>query len=495
MQNESNTLHETVVRDVFDVIKDMKDIDQVEWIRRGNDVGSIARRSSNLILVFPVLTSTSISIGTATMIQKAIERKCVALLQILFSSIQFCEDAENIQQYIRKFHRNLNTGTTFDDMMTVLDNLIKDESAIITDTDAYNMVKEDMKNINYVLSTDLNPIGINEYKYISDSRGHRSIFCEAKDNKQSSVFVKTVKSLFNGNNDGVNNNTNKYYSGKKYSNNDKPRKEWVTKDDFNKGIDDIKKSINASNSADTTTTDRNFSQSKDIAAVQKNYSDFFKNQITSTEINKANELMPTTMIVNFITVKDGVKIIQNGVIGVKAKLYPVDSMDIIDRISDKYNSSNTLFNLIKATTREISFFRDFLFAIDNAKLDAIKISKDSNSARLFRLLERRSVKNKYAQLLKKNDASPITSLIMSQEEVEYLLKYFNLDMNKTAVAAKILESYNLMDIVIADEGLELAKFLYDDGSNMYEILPFDALQKEAKDNSYKKVVNLLNKMR
>lgn len=469
MQNESITLHETVVRDVFDVIKDMKDIDQVEWIRRGNDVGSIARRSSNLILVFPVLTSTSISIGTATMIQKAIERKCVALLQILFSSIQFCEDAENIQQYIRKFHRNLNTGTTFDDMISVLDDMIKDESVLITDADAYNMVKEDMKNINYVLSTDLNPIGINEYKYISDSRGHRSIFCEAKD----------------GNHD----------SGKKYSKNDKPRKEWVTKDDFNKGIDDIKKSINTSNSANTTTTDRNFSQSKDIAAVQKNYSDFFKNQITSTEINKANELMPTTMIVNFITVKDGVKIIQNGVIGVKAKLYPVNSMDIIDRISDKYNSSNTLFNLIRATTREISFFRDFLFAIDNAKLDAIKISKDSNSARLFRLLERRSVKNKIAQLLRKNDASPITSLIMSQEEVEYLLKYFNLDMNKTAVAAKILESYNLMDIVIADEGLELAKFLYDDGSNMYEVLPFDALQKEAKDNSYKKVVNLLNKMR
>ena len=458
MQNESITLHETVVRDVFDVLKDMKDIDQVEWIRRGNDVGSIARRSSNLILVFPVLTSTSISIGTATMIQKAIERKCVALLQILFSSIQFCEDAENIQEYIKKFHRNLNTGTTFDDMISVLDDMIKDESAIITDADAYNMVKEDMKNINYVLSTDLNPIGINEYKYISDSRGHRSIFCEAKE--------RTVATD----------------AGEKYATL------------FAKMVNDKIAPVMKQN-ADNATTDKNYAQSKDVAAVQKNYSDFFKNQITSTEINKANELMPTTMIVNFITVKDGVKIIQNGVIGVKAKLYPVDSMDIIDRLSSKYNSSNTLFNLIRATTREISFFRDFLFAIDNAKLDAIKISKDSNSARLFRLLERRAVKNKYTQLLRKNDASPITSLIMSQEEVEYLLKYFNLDMNKTAVAAKILESYNLMDIVIADEGLELAKFLYDDGSNMYEILPFDALQKEAKDNSYKKVVNLLNKMR
>ena len=458
MQNESITLHETVVRDVFDVLKDMKDIDQVEWIRRGNDVGSIARRSSNLILVFPVLTSTSISIGTATMIQKAIERKCVALLQILFSSIQFCEDAENIQEYIKKFHRNLNTGTTFDDMISVLDDMIKDESVLITDADAYNMVKEDMKNINYVLSTDLNPIGINEYKYISDSRGHRSIFCEAKE--------RTVATD----------------AGEKYATL------------FAKMVNDKIAPVMKQN-ADNATTDKNYAQSKDVAAVQKNYSDFFKNQITSTEINKANELMPTTMIVNFITVKDGVKIIQNGVIGVKAKLYPVDSMDIIDRLSSKYNSSNTLFNLIRATTREISFFRDFLFAIDNAKLDAIKISKDSNSARLFRLLERRAVKNKYTQLLRKNDASPITSLIMSQEEVEYLLKYFNLDMNKTAVAAKILESYNLMDIVIADEGLELAKFLYDDGSNMYEILPFDALQKEAKDNSYKKVVNLLNKMR
>jgi hypothetical protein len=458
MQNESITLHETVVRDVFDVLKDMKDIDQVEWIRRGNDVGSIARRSSNLILVFPVLTSTSISIGTATMIQKAIERKCVALLQILFSSIQFCEDAENIQEYIKKFHRNLNTGTTFDDMISVLDDMIKDESVLITDADAYNMVKEDMKNINYVLSTDLNPIGINEYKYISDVRGNRSIFCEAKER-----VVATD-------------------AGEKYATL------------FAKMVNDKIAPVMKQN-ADNATTDKNYAQSKDVAAVQKNYSDFFKNQITSTEINKANELMPTTMIVNFITVKDGVKIIQNGVIGVKAKLYPVDSMDIIDRISDKYNSSNTLFNLIRATTREISFFRDFLFAIDNAKLDAIRISKNSNSARLFRLLERRAVKNKYTQLLRKNDASPITSLIMSQEEVEYLLKYFNLDMNKTAVAAKILESYNLMDIVIADEGLELAKFLYDDGSNMYEILPFDALQKEAKDNSYKKVVNLLNKMR
>ena len=48
-------LHETIVRDVLDVIDDVKDFDQVEWIRNRNNVGSIAKRASNLVLVFPVI--------------------------------------------------------------------------------------------------------------------------------------------------------------------------------------------------------------------------------------------------------------------------------------------------------------------------------------------------------------------------------------------------------------------------------------------------------
>ena len=97
-------------------------------------------------------------------------------------------------------------------------------------------------------------------------------------------------------------------------------------------------------------------------------------------------------------------------------------------------------------------------------------------------------------MLKKNDASPITSLIISQEEVEYLKKYNNIDMEKSYVTRSILEAYNLMDIVIADESLEVAKFLFDDGDGIYDVLPFDALEKEAKDSSYKKVINLMSKI-
>ena len=169
-------------------------------------------------------------------------------------------------------------------------------------------------------------------------------------------------------------------------------------------------------------------------------------------------------------------------------------MEIINRVVSKYKDSNGLFNLVRASTREISFFRDLAFMIDKAKLDAINMSRESNNARMFKVLERRSAKNKFSTLLKKNDASPITSLVMSQEEVEYLKKYSNIDMEKSYVTRSILNKYNLMDIMIVDETLEIVKALFDDGDSQYELYTFDALEKSAKDNSYKKIVNLMSRL-
>ena len=204
--------------------------------------------------------------------------------------------------------------------------------------------------------------------------------------------------------------------------------------------------------------------------------------------------MPTTMMVNFTYYKNGSEIRQTGVIGVKAKLYPIDSMDIISRVSSKYSDKNTLFKFIKASTREISFFKDFLFAVDKAKLDAINVGSNSNNAKIFKLLERRAAKYRMLALIRKNDASPITTLVLSQDEVEYLKRYNSIDMERPNMCKTIMNAYNLMCITIADESLEIAKFLFDDDDNIFEALSFDGLEKEAKDSSYKKVVNLMSKI-
>ena len=428
--NKCEQLHETVVRDIVDIITSAKDFDQIKWINNKNNTGSIAKRASNLVLVFPVIVSNSLNINTAMIISKAIERKCCSLLQILFSSMQI-SDADNLQDYVKQFHTNLDlkTGMDLDEFFGIMDDLV-DEGAVIVNKEMYEAIKEDMHNINYYLDTDFNPNSINDYKVANNAFGEATVMLEAKKG---------------------NTTTNYYGDGAR--------------------------------------------PSDPLHPNAKDQNDYFAHQLLDNDIKKANELMPTTMIVNFISRDEGVNdvIRMSGVIGVKAKMYPVDSMDICNRLASKVKDKNGLFNLVRASTREISFFKDLAFAIDKAKMDAIYMASDSNNAKMFKVLERRAAKNKFSRLIKKNDASPITSLVISQYEVDYM-KQLNIDMNKSYNARAILEGYNLMDIVVADESMEIARFLFDDGDGVYEALTFDTLEKQANDNTYKKVVNLVSKI-
>ena len=449
--NKCEMLHETIVRDIVDIVNSVKNVDDIEWVNKTGRVGSIAKQASNLVLVFPVLVSNSLNIKTASIITKAIERKCVSLMQILFASINFTDD-QNLYEFISQFHSNLNAGITLDDFMKFASDFAESGKITISDQEAYQAVMEDMRNINYYLKDTFNETSINDYVAKTDSYGNVRIMQEA------------------------------------------PREISFQADQLKQFTDALSKSGTTINNTNINDGRRGGGSSKSDIATLKDQTEYFYKQLLPQDVQKANELQPTLVAVNYTTVADGTTNRTTGIIGIKAKIYPVDSMEIISRVSSKYKDSNSLFNLIRATTREISFFKDFAFAIEKAKLDAVNIAKGSNNARIFKLLERRASKNKFSTLLKKNDASPITSLVMSQDEVEYLKKYNNIDMDKQQVTRAILEAYNLMDIIIADETLEIAKFLFDDGDGIYEVLPFDNLEKEAKDNSYKKMINLMSKI-
>lgn len=475
MINDPTKIHETIVRDVYDIINDTKDFDNIEWMRTKNNTGSIARRASNLTLVFPVLVSTALSIDKAIIISKALERKCATLMQILFSSIQVTS-AKDLGEYISQFHTNLNTrNLDLGEFINAVDVLANEGSITITDKDAYDTVMEDMKNINHFIDTALNEISINDYKIRKNMYGEQSVVLEARDDMKWATSPLNAKTTRQAGSADMRASERSRVVGSNF--------------------------IAAARTAAATSNNRSSStdtnkMAMDAAKATRDAADTFKVQLTQAELNKANELVPTTMFVNFISKnKDGDAItVNNGVVGIKCKMYPINSMDIIYRISSKYDDSNWILNLIKASTREISFLKDFLFAIDKAKLDAINMAKETNSAKMFRTLERRSSRNVLYTLLKKNNAAPITSLVISQEEIEYLKKYNNLNLEKVYNARVILEKFNLMDIVIVDEVLETSKFLFDDGDGVFEVLTLDALEKEAKDSSYKKVVNLMGKL-
>lgn len=465
-KHDPTVVHETILKDIVDVLSDVKDIDEIEFeLGKNKSFKSIASASSNLTLVFPVVCSTDMDITSAQMISKAIERKCVAMLQMLFSAFTI-NDADDAMDYIKKFHTNMRMTDRMDldTFVSYVDDFVKkmDESAPITvDKKQYEAVREDFKrNMDFYLNTNcISENSLNDYSIIPGGvlGGERTVLKEAPlgPSDPNDHFLRSFNAA------------------------------------MNKAASTIAK--NAEISVNYSVQQKK----EDSSGVLKNMGDFHSKQIMPTDIKKANELMPTTMLVNFVKPgKDGGDAITTtAVIGVKAKLYPVSSMDIIDRIKSKSQDTNTFNNFIRATTREISFWKDFVFAIDKAKLDALSSSRRGSSSPIWKLLERRAMKSRIRRNLRMtNDATAITTLVMSQNEVEWLIKNDNIDITNPYTARSLMEKFNLLGISIVDESIEVAKFIFDTGDDDYESLTFASLEREASDSTYKRVVNLMTKM-
>lgn len=428
--NDPKVIHETVISDIiniWDSLKDIKDGDLKELLgryqRNGlNNTSSMAKTNSNLVLTFPVLCSKGISIETASMISKAVERYCTSMMQHLFSAFQLqdVKDVNSAMDFVRQFHTNIDSKYVgYDDIFDIATKLESSDISRVSliESAAAPHIKNDMRNIDYVMPSDINESSLSSFV----------------------VSITESKPNFDG-------------SGTKKI-----------------GGEDIKKSA----------------------------SEYFKNQVLNSDYKKANELQPTTIVVSFkIKTDKSVITYDNVVVGIKCKLYPIASEDVMSHIASTSNDRNWLIKFIKATTREISFIKDFALAIDKAKLDALSLSKIKKSSdKMWKVLERRAKISRLKRSLHQpNNASAITTLCVSQDEVEYMRKNYNVDLESVSTIVGLFESLNLMGVCIVDENLEVAKFIFDEEDPMWETISFTHLERESSDNTYKRVVNLMTKI-
>jgi len=216
--------------------------------------------------------------------------------------------------------------------------------------------------------------------------------------------------------------------------------------------------------------------------------------LSQDKLDKANQQMPLMMKVNFISKATGRPITTSAYLGIKCKLFDVSGLDIVQRIVSKNSSAISLFNFIRATSQEIGFWRDFVFALSKAKVDAISNARNGSSSKMWKALEQRATKSKLNQFFRqKNDATAITSLLVTTDEVEELKKNNDIDLSRSNVARKIMSDYNLLCIGIVDETTESVALIFDTGDDEYELVRFKSLKKD-KDMDAKQIVNLLTKM-
>jgi len=461
------------------------------------NVSSIARATRDLTMSFPLLCSDTISPSTAALISKAVERNNVSMLQMFIAAYHI--SANNGIEAIRMVHTNLDNSFRAEDLIDAVMGTC-DYKGFFEMSEIKNMTDCTRPPINYTRFLEqarvdfLNTCNI---RYPESSFSENSVADYIITNrfnsgisvlKEAKGTVLNDKDLADAVNKAANSNLDDLFK--------------MEKDSYNRAKDALKYTLERRKNSlerEKFNHDKKRERIEDEKDFARSTRELFFRQLLDSDVKKANELQPTLMVVPFYyRDANGNEQAHEFIAGVKSRLITCSSEEIIDQISRFNKNGVNLNNLIRANTKEISFAKEFIGGIEQAKIDAKKNSKLSGTSPIWRMLQRRSSKSGIKLLARtkgsKNAAAAITTLVITAQEADYIMENHGVNINNPAVAREFMESYNLLCLIIVDEQTEIAKFLYD-GEKYFADYSFSSLDKDNNSNDTRKLISLLNKTR
>ena len=464
--------------------------------------GSISKYTKNLVLSFPVLCDNTLSISTIQMISKATEKNIVSMLKMLLSAKSI--NGDDGREILSRIHMNIDAD--IEDIIDAINRYCEESGVegIASDAECRDAIREMVYQLRTPQKSfpaeSLNETSINDY-YVRNFNGKYKVIKEDEESYRQAM--NNTDMYYYNNSDGsrtpldLEKNERERRKDERESRKDERESR---KDVYQRQRDEI--NDNREDKRDRYQRERDIKKDKyqsdrDAEKDRNDRNNFFTRQVLDTDFKKANELQPTLLVVNFNSVgADGNTVIERKsfIAGVKCRMMGTDAMDIVERLVSKNKTKLSFKNLLRATTGEISFARDFLLAINQQKLNAKNAAKKGSAARMWNVLEKRATANRYNEIRKKsNDASSITTLVVNAETVNYMISAYKFDLNNPKNAKLIMDSYNFLSIVIADDANEYARFIYD-GDKEYQEVAYAGLSKQASDkNAYKDMVNLINR--
>ena len=499
---------------------------------------SIMKAAKDLTMVFPVICTDTISASTASIITKSIERNCTTTLQLVFASTYL--RGESGVEVLRKFHKNIDDDISMDDYLNMADGLARaiDSTGVGRDIASKDGAIKFAKGVNtfinafgesvterdfleaacteiahpVYLEESFNESAITDYSIVDRSDGKREIVKEAGKRFTNSQ----MNDILRGSNDVYNSVDDEFHRALDKGDTEAARlaldHQRLVSDRIKANLQANKqeldrKKFDAGEKRKIEQDERRLKLDKDterrleqerLARRVQDQQEYFSKQLMDNDVRKCNELVPSLLIIRYhqvdATTNANILVENQFIAGVKARLYPETSANIINKVSDAFNNNRGKLGWIKASTGEISFMKDFLLGISKAKISA-KEDNYSKVSPIWRHLKYRSNKSVLNRLIKgkTNDAGAITTLVVSSEEVDYMKKEYDIDLTNVKSSQKVMDAYNFMGVVIVDENFEVARFLFD-GGNYFEDISFAMLEREGNDSSYKKVINLISKI-
>ena len=461
-------------RDLLDAMKDLKSEASKGFATIGgyNKRRSIAASASDGTCYFPVIVDDSIPLEDALIIARALERKYATfvLTTLTMNPYMQIENGEiSAAEYVKKFHRNMRQKGSTTPAINVLDiqdstfegicdkygidYSVVEEAATVTAWHVYNSINSSVANSkarkwNFTLEEMLTPSIANDIGKVRPV-----IVTEANDNS------------------GNNGNSGGRRRGGPVFNNNVPVT--VNTAPVNVNI------VSAQGQRRSSGTPRQM-----------------VNHLMDTDFKKANDLVPTMLHIRVYPTASGDEELPEPidfVLGVKATLHSVTADAMAENLARGVNQDNHFFEFIKWYTGETRFFKDFVFALDSLKSDAVSASNKNKG--WFIATKRRKAVSKLQSKVSKNPMTPIMTVVCSKDTLGTLANVYGFDLEASPMLLdKIMSTYFLLGFVVANPATNRVDF-HIDGFDAPETVTLNTLQKEETrdDKKFKDMMRMMGR--
>ena len=405
------------------------------------------------VMNFPVIVSDALTIEDASLVSKALEREFASLTLIVMTANPYLHvNGGNISatDYINRFHQNIDRKA---DAVDILNTVQKITNEVTSLCDMDYAVAEGLSDmLLYKIYEGVEYYGVNKenlkYNYTITDVTESSILNDVVKRRITNAFRPTVE------------------AGRTIP---------------------IDINVNVNNALNNQPVRQRGEAARNAARPAT--------QLTDNDAKKANELVPTLLHMRVYPVdKDNnVELAPiDFVLGVKATLHPVSSDEMITNVCRGVKNEDKLFNALRWTTGEISFLKDFVFGINELKLDAI--NSGHSASKWWSMLKRRKAMAKIKNVIVPNKLLPNATIVMTQDEVNTIKEVYGYDLNNYSLVEKLMSNYFLIAFVIVDPALQRVKFLFD-GRTQFEMHTYATLAKESttNDKQFKEMLNMLGR--
>ena len=204
------------------------------------------------------------------------------------------------------------------------------------------------------------------------------------------------------------------------------------------------------------------------------------------KITKLNDNEPTIMEVDVVYGNEGSMKTTTILLAVKCTIHVYNSEDFCKEIANTLYTERAGFRAIQLFTGEISFWSDFVFAVD--KIKPYYVNERSSAASMFARLTQTARTGKRLNINNKTQSTfiPTTTIVLTLDEVENIKRICQENIMSSDIALKFINLTGIMNLLVVEEATGVL-YRFDHSTKQFDktSIPMEDQENKKSDNLIK----------